>query len=101
MLGPQPSVLYILVGFHIKELNQPLHAAAHAIVIYTLLFLAFSSLFVCAFRDPGSVTDATSKSYADGTDEELDLTEALMPDIDFSAPGKWCRKCWVGFSHLS
>ncbi|KAF9464119.1 DHHC palmitoyltransferase-domain-containing protein [Collybia nuda] len=95
ILAPHPSLLYVLVDFHLKTLRQPLLFATHIIITYGLTFLAFSSLIICVSRDPGPVTSNVS-SPANGTaDDEVGLTEALMPDIDLSEPGRWCRKCWA------
>jgi hypothetical protein len=59
--------------------------------------MALSALIVCLARDPGPANAPPSRlEGADGEGEELGLREALMPDNDFSSPGKWCRKCWVG-----
>ncbi|TFK70934.1 zf-DHHC-domain-containing protein [Pluteus cervinus] len=97
MLAPHPSLLYVLVDFHLQTLHQPILFGIHLTITYTLTFLAFSSLIVCVARDPGPVTDSgkqrSDRAHDDG--DELELTEALMPDIDFSEPGKWCRKCWM------
>lgn len=96
IFAPHPSLLYVLVDFHLQTLNQPIIFTVHLLSTYTLTFLALSSLIVCVARDPGPVTQ--NKSVEDAEDdlgEEIDLTEALMPDIDFSAPERWCRKCWV------
>lgn len=68
----------------------------HLLVAYTLTFMAFSSLIVCLARDPGPANAPPSRvENANGEEDEMNLTEALMPDRDFSAPDKWCRKCWV------
>lgn len=95
MLAPHPSLLYVLVDFHLQTLQKPFLFVIHLFVTYTLTFLAFSSLIVCVARDPGPVTSSVSPER--GSDE-VGLMEALMPDIDFSAPTRWCRKCWVSFS---
>jgi len=36
-------------------------------------------------------------SQLEGDEEEMELTEALMPgpDQDFGSSGRWCRKCWA------
>lgn len=93
ILAPHPSLLYVLVDFHLQTLHKPFLFGTHLIATYTLTFMALSSLMVCVVRDPGPVTSKTS-SEAEG-DDEIGVTEALMPDIDFSSPGSWCRKCWV------
>lgn len=95
ILAPHPSLLYVLVDFHLKTLRQPLLFATHLIITYGLTFMAFSSLIVCIARDPGPVTLNASPSANGTSDNEVGLTEALMPDTDLSEPGRWCRKCWV------
>ncbi|KAF8195473.1 DHHC palmitoyltransferase-domain-containing protein [Pholiota molesta] len=96
ILAPQPSWLYILVDFHLQTLHQPAIFMAHLFISYTLTFLAFSSLIVCLARDPGPANPPPSRlEGADGEGEEIGLTEALMPDRDFSSPDRWCRKCWA------
>ena len=97
LLAPHPSLLYVLVDFHLQTLHQPLTFLAHLLVTYTLSFLAFSSLIVCLARDPGPA-NAIPRAESGGNnveEEEMSLRDALMPDDDFSSPGKWCRKCWV------
>ncbi|GLB38623.1 putative DHHC palmitoyltransferase family protein [Lyophyllum shimeji] len=90
ILAPHPSLLYVLVTYHLQTLQTPFRFATHLLATYTLTFGAFSSLIVCVARDPGPVTE-TPQSEGD----EVGLTEALMPDIDFDNPGGWCRKCWA------
>ena len=91
LLAPHPSWLYVLVNFHLQTMHQPIIFAIHILVSYTLTFMIFSSLTICVARDPGSVHPTISQ--LEGADEEeMELTEALMPDQDF---GRWCRKCWV------
>jgi hypothetical protein len=91
LLAPHPSWLYVLVDFHLQTMHQPFIFAIHLLVTYTLTFMIFSSLIVCVARDPGSVLP--SMSQLEGVDEEeMELTEALMPDQD---SGRWCRKCCV------
>lgn len=54
--------------------------------------MAFSSLITCVVRDPGPVTLGADSP----NEEEVGITQALMStEEDYSAPGKWCRKCWV------
>lgn len=91
VLAPHPSLLYVLVDYHLKTLRQPLLFATHLLITYTLTFLALSSLLVCVVRDPGPVNVKPSDEGGD----EMGLAEALMPDNEFSTPGRWCRKCWV------
>ena len=94
LLIPHPSWLYVLVNFHLQTMRQPFIFAIHLMVSYTLTFMIFSSLIVCVARDPGPVHPPISQLEG-GDEEEMGLTEALMPDRDFEAPEKWCRKCWV------
>ncbi|KAF5382671.1 hypothetical protein D9615_002726 [Tricholomella constricta] len=93
ILAPHPSLLYVLITYHLQILHAPLLFATHLIATYTLTFMAFSSLTICVVRDPGPV--AATKYSDRGADDEVGLTEALMPDIDFDTPGRWCRKCWA------
>ncbi|KAG5644778.1 hypothetical protein DXG03_007686 [Asterophora parasitica] len=93
ILAPHPSLLYVLVTYHLQTLNAPLFFAIHLVATYTLTFAALSSLLVVIVRDPGPVI--ATKHSDRGDDDEVGLTEALMPDIDFDTPGSWCRKCWV------
>ncbi|KJA21237.1 hypothetical protein HYPSUDRAFT_141151 [Hypholoma sublateritium FD-334 SS-4] len=96
ILAPHPSWLYVLVDFHLQTLHQPAFFVAHLIITYTLTFMAFSSLIVILARDPGPANPPPSRlEGAEGEGEEIGLTEALMPDRDFSSPEKWCRKCWA------
>ena len=94
LLAPHPSWLYVLVDFHLQTVHQPFIFTVHILVTYTLTFMIFSSLIVCVTRDPGHV-HPISELEGGGDGEEMDLTEALMPDRDFDSPGRWCRKCWV------
>lgn len=91
LLAPHPSLLYVLVTYHLQTIHAPVFFAIHLVVTYTLTFAAFSSLLICVVRDPGPVTATKHAS----NEEEVGLTEALMPDIDFDTPGSWCRKCWA------
>jgi len=96
ILAPHPSLLYVLVDFYLKTLRQPVLFTIHLAITYGLTFLAFSSLIVCVVRDPGPVTlNIPSPSGNQAADDEVGLMEALMPDIDLSEPGRWCRKCWA------
>ncbi len=98
MLAPHPSIIKVLINYHLRILHAPLRFAIHLFVIYTLTILAFTSLIIIVFRDPGRVGSSHSRA-APGADAEgeVDLTEALlsMDDPDFNSPGKWCRKCWA------
>lgn len=97
ILAPHPSLLYVLVDFHLQTLHQPIIFMTHLIITYTLTFMAFSSLIVCVARDPGPANQPPSRLEMSGDGEDdIGLTEALMPDRDFSFPERWCRKCWVG-----
>jgi palmitoyltransferase len=95
-LAPHPSLLIMLVNYHLKTLQSPLRFGVHLLVTYTLTFCIFSSVIICVARDPGPVA-VEERSQDD--DEGMDFTEALMAannrDDDLSAPGKFCRKCWV------
>ena len=94
LLAPHPSWLYFLVDFHLQTIHQPFIFAIHLLVTYTLTFMIFSSLIVCVACDPGSVNPPMSQLEG-GDEEEMELTEALMPDQDFDSSRRWCRKCWV------
>lgn len=94
ILAPHPSLLYMLVDFHLLTMGQTYAFGIHLCITYTLTFLAFSSLIVCIARDPGPVTMPKPIGSSDA-DDDLDITEALMPSDDYSHPSKWCRKCWV------
>ncbi|KAF8892386.1 hypothetical protein CPB85DRAFT_1331597 [Mucidula mucida] len=72
ILAPQPSLLIVLAPFTF---------IVHLSAIYTLTFMIFTSLIICVARDPGW--------RASGADR------GALCDFDFSAPGKWCRKCWA------
>ena len=80
--------------YHLLTRQQPIIFATHLLVTYTLTFLAFSSLIVCIARDPGPV-NIEELHGNDAAGDEVGMSEALMADFDFSAPGMWCRKCWV------
>ncbi|KAJ7439227.1 DHHC palmitoyltransferase-domain-containing protein [Mycena latifolia] len=90
ILAPHPSWLYVLVDYHLQTMHQPVVFVTHLLLTYTLTFMIFSALIVCVARDPGPVI---LDQPTNGETEEA--TEALMsPHDDFSAPGRWCRKCW-------
>ncbi|KAF6755787.1 DHHC palmitoyltransferase-domain-containing protein [Ephemerocybe angulata] len=97
ILAPQPSVLRVLVDHHWRVMKSPLFFAVHLAAIYTLTFTTLTSLLICVTRDPGPVnTHATRRTDYGGDDEDIGLAEALMADdTDYTAPGKWCRKCWA------
>ncbi|KAF9013310.1 DHHC palmitoyltransferase-domain-containing protein [Cyathus striatus] len=90
ILAPQPSLFYVLIDFHLLTLRAPIIFTMHMLVTCTLTFMLLSSLMVCTTRDPGPVNVLQVEE-----NEDMSITEALMPDIDFDAPGKWCRKCWA------
>ena len=91
-LAPHPSLLYVLIDFHLNTLHKPFLFATHLAATYTLTFMILSSLIICVTRDPGFVGWGAEETE----DREVDATEALMSaDDDLSAPGRWCRKCWV------
>ncbi|KAJ6504669.1 DHHC palmitoyltransferase-domain-containing protein [Mycena vitilis] len=91
ILAPHPSWLFVLVDYHLGTIHRPALFITHIVVTYTLSFMILSALIVCVARDPGPVMLEDPQS--DGGDATL--TEALMtPHEDYSAPGRWCRKCW-------
>ncbi|KAJ7145248.1 DHHC palmitoyltransferase-domain-containing protein [Mycena filopes] len=91
ILAPHPSWLYILVDYHLKTKHRPALFLTHLLVTYTLTFMIFSALIVCVARDPGPVMLNESKSEGDSDGEGESL---MTPHEDYSAPGRWCRKCW-------
>ncbi|KAH9065236.1 DHHC palmitoyltransferase-domain-containing protein [Lactarius vividus] len=95
LLAPHPSILHVLLNYHYLTLHATRYFLAHLIVIYTLSFLAFSSLIVCVARDPGPVPEAKPEGQQDAGGE-LSLEDALLstPPEDYTQPGKWCRICW-------
>ncbi|KAJ7601034.1 DHHC palmitoyltransferase-domain-containing protein [Mycena floridula] len=94
ILAPQPSLLYVLVNYHLRTLGKPLVFGIHLISTYTLTFLAFCSFIICIARDPGPISSEESPTAED--DGEIGVQDALMStDFDIFAPGKWCRKCWA------
>ncbi|KAI0354859.1 zf-DHHC-domain-containing protein [Trametes cingulata] len=99
ILAPHPSLVAIFVGYYYRVHDAPLRGIAHMLVIYTLTFLAFSSLIVVLARDPGPVTgDKTHGEEAVGRDEgegESFLEALLAPPEGEEAhgPGRWCKKC--------
>jgi hypothetical protein len=99
ILAPQPSWLWVLVDFYLQTLHRPELFIVHLLISYTLLFMIFSSLLVCLVRDPGPPNAVFRSEGAAVEGEEMGLSEALMPDDDFSYPHRWCRKCWVCGGH--
>lgn len=98
MLAPQPSLLIVLVYYHLRILNSPIRFATHLLATYTLTFLAFSSLILIIARDPGSALSDKSHEEAaqNNHDDEMSLTQALLTVEDgpeLHPPGSWCRKC--------
>jgi hypothetical protein len=97
LLAPHPSILHVLLNYHYLTLHATRYFLVHLLVIYTLSFLAFSSLIVCLARDPGPVPDAQPLAEAQPeTGGEISLEDALLstPPEDYTQPGKWCRICW-------
>jgi palmitoyltransferase ZDHHC2/15/20 len=106
LLAPHPSILYVLLNYHYLTLHAPAYFIAHLLVIYTLSFLAFSSLIACVARDPGPIPEPKSEEAAHDADggpasggagDEMSLQDALLaaPSADdYTQPGKWCRICW-------
>ena len=99
ILGPHPSLFVIFVKYHYRVHHALLRASLHIFAIYTLTFLALSSLIVVLARDPGPVTDKTHGGEAGagaGEDGEESFLEALLapPEGEEAhGPGKWCKKC--------
>jgi hypothetical protein len=103
LLAPHPSILHVLLNYHYLTLRAPLYFVAHLLIIYSLSFLAFSSLIACVARDPGPVPDPKSEdvggvSGGTGGGDEISIEDALLstapPSDDYSQPGRWCRICW-------
>jgi hypothetical protein len=93
ILSPHPSLLVVLIQYHLRVIHAPLAFAFHLLATYSLTFLAFSSLIVCVCRDPGPVP--FEEGHMD-EGEEIELTHALMPrEQDLSTPGTWCSECQV------
>ncbi|KAJ7367393.1 DHHC palmitoyltransferase-domain-containing protein, partial [Mycena albidolilacea] len=97
ILAPQPSWLYVLLDYHLKTIHRPGVFLTHLLVSYTLTFLIFSALIVCVARDPGPVMLDEPGASQNGVGADDAESETLMnssPLDDYSAPGRWCRKCW-------
>ncbi|KAI0040951.1 zf-DHHC-domain-containing protein [Auriscalpium vulgare] len=95
LLIPHPSLLHVLIHYHLLVLDSPLQFTIHLLTTYTLTFAAFSSLIVCVARDPGPVPDPKHES---GDGEDMTLEDALMappPADDYLQPGRWCKICWA------
>jgi len=105
LLAPHPSILHVLLHYHYLTLRAPYYFIAHLLVIYSLSFLAFSSLIACVARDPGPIPEAKSEEAhaVDGGagafgGDDMSLQDALLtappPSDDYTQPGRWCRICW-------
>ena len=97
LLAPHPSILHVLLHYHYLTLHATRYFLFHLLVIYSLSFLAFSSLIVCVARDPGPVPDAQpAAEVQQEAGGEISLEDALLstPPEDYTQPGKWCRICW-------
>ncbi|KZV67200.1 zf-DHHC-domain-containing protein [Peniophora sp. CONT] len=98
LLLPHPSLLLVLTNYHLLTLHSTPLFLAHLTVLYTLTFLCFCSLIVCAARDPGPVPRPATKDAEEDGEGEMSITAALMggpPEDDYSLPGRWCRICWA------
>ena len=97
MLAPHPSLLIVLVNYHLRVLGSPARFTLHLAVAYTLSFLAFSSLIVILARDPGPVNVRQPQNDSNNDGEDMNVMQALLTtnDDDMHSPGKWCRKCWA------
>ena len=103
LLAPHPSILSVLLNYHYLTLHAPHFFIAHLLIIYTLSFLAFSSLIACVVRDPGPIPEAKMEEVAHdvgsggGGPDDMSLEDALLTaplSDDYTQPGKWCRICW-------
>jgi hypothetical protein len=97
LLAPHPSILYVLLHYHYLTLHASHYFIAHLLIIYTLSFLAFSSLIACVARDPGPIPEAKVEEVAHDGGGDMSLEDALLtepPSDDYTQPGKWCRICW-------
>ncbi len=97
MLAPHPSLLIVLVNYHLRVLGSPARFTLHLVATYTLSFLAFSSLIVILTRDPGPVNVRQSQDDSTAEGENMNIMQALLTtdDADMHSPGRWCRKCWA------
>ncbi len=95
ILGPHPSLLIIFVRYHYLVHGMILRPILHSLAIYTLTFMAFSSLIVVLARDPGPVHDKSQGEDADEGEEEDFMQALLSPPEGEEAhgPGKWCKRC--------
>lgn len=97
MLAPHPSLLIVLVNYHLRILGSPTRFALHLAVTYTLSFLAFSSLIVIVTRDPGPVNVPKPQDDTVAEGDDMNVMQALLAtnEDDLHSPGRWCRKCWA------
>ncbi|KAI0029265.1 DHHC palmitoyltransferase-domain-containing protein, partial [Vararia minispora EC-137] len=94
ILLPHPSVLHILIYYHLITLHAPYYFIVHLAVLYALTFAALCYLIVLAVRDPGPIPQPTPKD----ADAEVSLADALLDspeEDDYLLPGRWCRICWA------
>ncbi|CCM05602.1 uncharacterized protein FIBRA_07830 [Fibroporia radiculosa] len=84
MLAPHPSLLIVLVNYHLLVLHSPTQFLIHLTITYTLTFLSFSSLIVVVARDPGPVTrDKESEFGLDARgSEDINFMQALLATDD-------------------
>lgn len=96
-LAPHPSILRILVNYHLQVLESPFSFGVHLLALYSLTFGIFASLIVCISRDPGAVSNSENgRDDLRDANGDLDLTEAFMApeaDSDYPLPGTFCFKC--------
>jgi len=92
ILLPHPSLLIMLVRYHLQIRHAPISFVVHLFVTYTFTILVFSSLFVCVSRDPGTVPSGEDSA---NPSEEVELRHALMNhDMDDDdSSGNWCFTC--------
>ncbi|TEB24551.1 zf-DHHC-domain-containing protein [Coprinellus micaceus] len=96
ILGPQPSILRMLIYHHWRSLHQPAWAVIHFVVSFALTVITLTSLTITVTRDPGPVHTPTAREGVNS--DNIGLAEALMgggDEDDFMKPGRWCRKCWA------
>ena len=104
LLAPQPSWILLLVSPYVSSSHRFFHLA----ITTVLTLLAFNSLAICTFRDPGRPKiddiDCRESNYAhertltvDHFDEEDEglLAEEEEDPNDFNSSRKWCRICWA------
>ncbi|TBU63478.1 zf-DHHC-domain-containing protein [Dichomitus squalens] len=95
ILAPHPSLIIVFVKYYYLVHGLVLRPLLHGLAIYTLTFMAFSSLIVVLARDPGPVTDKSQGENADEGEAESFMEALLAPpeDGEVHEPGKWCKKC--------